>query len=264
MHLASIASGSSGNCIYIGSEKTHLIIDAGISGKKIEQGLNLIGLKTSELDGILITHEHSDHIKGIGVVARKCGIPIFATNDTACAILSCKSLGEIPEGLIRIINKDEDFSINDLTIHPFSSSHDAIDPTCYTIKRANKKIGFATDLGNYNDYIINNLSDSDLLFIEANHDVNMLSVGRYPYYLKRRILSDKGHLSNERSGQLISEVIHDNLKRIILGHLSKENNFEELAYETVQAEVNRLTSYNCSDFNMLVAKRDDCTELIAI
>jgi phosphoribosyl 1,2-cyclic phosphodiesterase len=264
LHLCSIASGSSGNCVYVGSDQVNLIIDAGISGKKIEEGLNSVGLKTSEMDGILITHEHSDHVKGIGVLARRYGIPIYATQKTANAILSSNSLGKIPEGLIHIIKKDEDVTIKDLTVHPFEIPHDASEPICYTIKNKNKKIGFATDLGNYNDYILEQLKDSNILFIEANHDVNMLQVGPYPYYLKQRILGEHGHLSNERSGQLITELIHDKLEHIILGHLSNENNFAELAFQTVQLEIDRLSPYKANEFHMFVAGRNENSKLVAV
>ncbi|WP_132281988.1 MBL fold metallo-hydrolase [Natranaerovirga hydrolytica] len=264
MYLSSIASGSSGNCIYVGSEQTNLIIDAGVSGKKIECGLNSIGLKTAEMDGIFVTHEHSDHIKGIGVVARRYGIPIYATQETAQAILNTQSVGKIPEGLIHIINSNEDLHIKDLTIHPYNIPHDAVDPVCYTIMNDQKKVSIATDLGNYNDYIIEKLSDSNILFIEANHDINMLQVGAYPYFLKQRILGEEGHLSNESCGQLIAKLSHSALEHIVLGHLSNENNFEELAFKTVQMEINALCDYNADELNMFVASRKEHSKRIAI
>lgn len=264
MYMASIASGSSGNCIYVGSDTTHLIIDAGISGKKIELGLNLIGLTTKDLHGILVTHEHSDHVKGLGVVARKYKIPIYTSKDTASAILNSKSVGKIPDGLMQIIDCDKDFFINDIKIHPFKTPHDATDPMCYTLKKGDKKISIATDLGEYNTYIINKLRDSNILFIEANHDINMLQVGSYPYYLKQRILSSKGHLSNDLSAKLICELIHDKLQYVVLGHLSKENNFDELAYETVKSEIINLFGDNSNQFKLLVAKREHNSQVIAI
>ncbi|MFW6015010.1 MAG: MBL fold metallo-hydrolase [bacterium] len=263
MYLCSLASSSSGNCVYIGSDNAHFIIDAGISGKRIEQGLNSIGFKTSDMDGILVTHEHTDHIKGIGVLSRKYGLPIYTTKKTAEAILNCKSLGKLPDGLIHIIESNKDINIKDLTIHPYQIPHDAIDPICYTVCDRNKKIGLATDLGDYNEYILDKLIDSNILFVEANHDINMLQVGSYPYYLKQRILGQNGHLSNERSGQLISKLIHDKLQHIVLGHLSKENNFEELAYETVQFEINK--SNPCkNELDILVASRNKNSKLIAV
>ncbi|WP_099467922.1 MBL fold metallo-hydrolase [Konateibacter massiliensis] len=265
MKLCSITSGSSGNCIYIGSDNTHLMIDAGISGKRIENGLNQIGLKTSDMNGILITHEHSDHISGLGVVARKYGIPIYATQGTIGEIRRSRSLGAIPEELFQIIREDEEFCINDLTVHPFSVSHDAAQPVAYRICKEEKSIAVATDLGKYDDYTIENLKDLDVLLLEANHDINMLQVGSYPYYLKQRILGDKGHLSNELSGRLLGRLMSDKLKAVVLGHLSRENNYEELAYETVRLEISMSeTAYKPEDFYITVAKRDAVSELITV
>jgi phosphoribosyl 1,2-cyclic phosphodiesterase len=265
MKLCSITSGSSGNCIYIGSANTHLMIDVGISGKRIENGLNQIGLKTAEMDGILITHEHSDHISGLGVVARRYGIPIYATKGTIYEIKRSKSLGAIPDELFREIQEDAEFVINELTVHPFAVSHDAAQPVAYRISREDKSIAVATDLGKYDDYTIDNLKDLDVLLLEANHDINMLQVGAYPYYLKQRILGDKGHLSNELSGRLLGKLISDKLKAVVLGHLSRENNYEELAYETVRLEISMgETAYKPDDFYITVAKRDAVSELITI
>lgn len=265
MNLCSITSGSSGNCIYAGSDSTHILIDAGISGKRIETGLNSIGLKTSEMKGILVTHEHSDHISGIGVLSRRYGIPIYGTRGTLQAIAASKSVGKVPEELFREIAADADFCIDDLVISPFSVSHDAADPVAYRVSHGSKSVAVATDLGKYNDYTIDKLKGLDVLLLEANHDVNMLQVGSYPYYLKQRILGDRGHLSNELSGRLLCEILHDNLKSIMLGHLSKENNYEELAYETVRLEITMGdTPYKANDFQIRVAKRDCASELIAV
>jgi len=237
MKLCSIASGSSGNCIYVGSQNTNLLVDAGISAKRIENGLNGIDILPDTIQGILITHEHSDHVSGLGILARRYHIPIYATYETACSIQQIKSLGEIPDNLYHYIKPNEAFQINDINIEPFSTSHDASNPVCYTMQAEGTKVGIATDLGKYDDYIVSKLEGSELLFIEANHDVNMLMVGKYPYYLKQRILGDRGHLSNETSADLISRLISPKLQHIFLAHLSKENNYEELAYETVCCEL---------------------------
>lgn len=265
MELCSIASGSSGNCIYVGSDNTHLIVDAGISGKRIEAGLNGIGLKTSEMDGLLITHEHSDHIASVGVLARKYGLPMYATRGTIEGILQSKYIGEIPEGLFREIRADEPFMIEDLCIHPVSVSHDANEPVAYRIEHGGRKAGIVTDLGIYDDYIVENFSGVDALLLEANHDVHMLQVGKYPYPLKCRILGDRGHLSNELSGQLLCKLLHDNLKSVILGHLSAENNLAELAYETVRLEILMDDSvYKPDDFQIRIAPRHEAMQLIAV
>ena len=265
MRLCSIASGSSGNCIYVGSDCAHVLIDAGISGRRVEAGLNSLELTGRDLDGILITHEHSDHIKGLGVLERKYGIPIYATGGTVDAMVRSGSLGKIPEGIFREIREDEPFLIKDLVINPFTIPHDAAQPVGYRLECGEHSVGIATDLGKYNEYIIENLQNLDALLLEANHDIRMLQVGRYPYYLKQRIMGDRGHLSNENAGQLLCRLLHDNLKAVFLGHLSKENNYEELAYETVCSEVTMGDNpYKSKDFKIQVAKRDYISETVTV
>ena len=263
MRLCSIASGSSGNCIFAGTDTTSLLIDTGISGKRVEQGLNEIGHTAKDADGILITHEHSDHISGLGVIARRYGIPIYTTRGTWEAILKCKTTGQIPEELFREIEPDREFTLGDIRINPVSISHDAAMPTAFILRHGSKSMAVMTDLGRYDDYIIERLQHLDVLLLEANHDVHMLQVGTYPYYLKQRILGDRGHLSNELSGRLLSEVLHDNFKAVILGHLSKENNYEKLAYETVRLEIDLADNpYHAGDFPIYVAKRDMVSDII--
>lgn len=265
MKLCSIASGSSGNCIYIGSEQNSILIDAGISGKRVEAGLKEIDLCSKDMDGILITHEHSDHIKGLGVLARKCQLPIYGTRGTLRAVREASSLGEIPEELFREIRADENFFIGDLEISPFTISHDAAEPVAYRVACNNKSMAVATDLGIYTDYTIDKLQGLDVLLLEANHDIHMLEVGAYPYYLKRRILGEHGHLSNESAGRLLCKVLHDKMKAVFLGHLSKENNYAELAYETVKLEMMLgETTFGPDDFPISVAKRDTASECVTI
>lgn len=265
MELCSIASGSSGNCICVGSDSCHLLVDAGISGKRIETGLNSIELKTAEMQGILITHEHIDHIAGLGVLARRYGIPIYATAGTINAILHTRSVGKIDGELFHEITPEVSFTIGDLTVEPISVSHDAADPVAYKIRQQEKSLAVMTDLGTYDDTIVEKMRGLDILLLEANHDVHMLQAGSYPYPLKQRILGDRGHLSNERSGQLLGKVLHDNFKTVILGHLSKENNYPQLAYETVRLEVTMSESpYKGDDFPMYVANRDMPSELVRV
>lgn len=265
MRMVSIASGSSGNCIYIGSDETHLLVDAGISNKRIEQGLNEIGVKGSELDGILITHEHSDHIKGLGVLARKYGLPVYSTRETLEEIGKVKSLGDYPKELLCPIRQDVDFTIGDLEIKPFRIDHDAANPVAYRVQNGHSSVAVATDMGHYSQYTIDHLQGLDAILLEANHDVKMLEAGPYPYYLKRRILGDYGHLSNENAGRLLSCILHENLKHIFLGHLSKENNYEELAYETVRWEITEGDNpFTAADFPITVAKRDAMSSIVTI
>lgn len=265
MRMCSIASGSSGNCIYVGSETTHLLVDVGISGKKTETGLNSLGLTAKDLDGILITHEHIDHINGLGVIARKYGIPLYATKGTIDAIKNTKSVGAIDDDLFHEVQSDKKLGIKDLVINPMRISHDAADPVAYRISYGNKKVAICTDLGVYNDYTVESLKGMDALLLEANHDVKMLQVGPYPYYLKQRILGDRGHLSNENSGRLLSRILHDNLENIVLGHLSHENNLPELAYESVRLEITMGDNpYRAEDFRIQVAKRSEISPIVEI
>ena len=265
MRIMTIASGSSGNCIYVGSDNTHILIDAGVSRKKIIEGLKKADISAADISAVFVTHEHADHIKGLGVLSRKDAIPVYCTKGTADGIVCARPLGEIPKDIIHEIKSDSDVHINDLTIHTFKISHDANEPVAYTVSDSRKKFGIATDLGYYDDYIVRNLTGCDSLLIEANHDVNLLQVGSYPYYLKQRILGEKGHLSNEVSGQLINCLLHDNIKAITLGHLSKENNYDKLAYETVRTEIDMSDNiYKAKDFDIEVAKRDEPSRIISI
>lgn len=263
MRLCSIASGSSGNCIYVGSDLTHLLVDTGISKKRIEEGLEELRVKGEELDGILITHEHSDHIQGLGVFCRKYEVPIYATKGTIAGIRACKTLGNMPDGLFHEIARDDVFEIGDLKVKSFAISHDANEPTGFRIEGEDKAMAVATDLGVYDNYIVENLKNLDAIVLEANHDVHMVEVGPYPYPLKRRVLGECGHLSNELSGRLLCEILHDKMKHIVLGHLSRENNFPELAYETVKLEVTMSnTPFHGHDIPLMVADRDKMSKIL--
>ncbi len=265
MRLCSIASGSSGNCIYVGTDATHILVDVGISGKRTEQGLNTLGISCRDLDGIFITHEHMDHISGLGILSRKYGLPIYATKGTIEAIRQTKQIGEIDEDLFVPIRTDEKCIVKDMTFNPMQISHDAAEPVAYRISYGRKKVAVITDLGTYNDYTVECLRGMDALLLEANHDVNMLQVGPYPYYLKQRILGNRGHLSNELSGRLLSELLHDKMQAVVLGHLSKENNLPELAYETVRLEITMADNvYKATDFPITVAKRSEVSTVIHI
>lgn len=265
MRLCSIASGSSGNCIYVGSENTHLLVDAGISKKRIEEGLKELQIKGEELDGILVTHEHVDHIQGLGVFSRKYGVPIYATPGTIRGIQEYKALGKMPEGLYKEIKTDSEFELGDIAVHPFAISHDANEPSGYRFNQGDKSVAVATDLGKYDQYIVDKLQNLNAILLESNHDIHMLEVGPYPYYLKQRVLGDRGHLSNELSGRLLCDILHDNLKNVVLGHLSKENNYAELAYETVKLEVTLGNNpYKGEEIPISVAKRDSVSEIIVV
>ena len=265
MKLLSIASGSSGNCIYVGNEDTHILIDAGISGKRIEEGLNTIGLTTRDMDAVFVTHEHIDHIGGLGVIARKYGLPIYGTQGTLDEIRRTKSVGKIEEDLYRSFHKKDRIQVKEFLIEPVSVSHDAADPVAYRVTDGKKKIGVVTDLGYYDEGIVEHLQGMDAILLEANHDVHMLQTGSYPYPLKQRILGNSGHLSNENAGRLLCRLLHDNLSDILLGHLSNENNLPELAFEAVRLEIIMGdTTYDPEDFKIQVARRSQPTQVVEI
>lgn len=258
-----IASGSSGNCTYVGSETTGILIDAGVSKKKITEALNHVDLTFRDIRGILITHEHIDHIRGLGVISRAYGIDLYATEATFEEIKYTDSLGTFDYGLFHNIRPDEPFLLGDLTVCAHTTWHDAADPVCYSVSSGNRKVAVATDMGGYDDYMIQALADADALLVEANHDIRMLQAGPYPYSTKQRILSSYGHLCNEAGGKLVRAALNDHIKTIFLGHLSKENNLPELAYAAVAAELagNPYTN-DVRDFHLQVASRDKPSELL--
>ena len=232
MKFCSLYSGSSGNSIFIASDNTRVLIDAGLAGKKIDEALKHIGEEASSIDGIFITHEHIDHIKGVGVLSRKYDIPIYA-NDNTWAVME-KNIGKIKEHNIRIMDRRSSITINDLEIRSFNIPHDAIAPVGYTVSYAGKSASVVTDFGVFTEEIRDNIIDSDIILLESNHDVNMLRMGPYPYKLKLRVLGENGHLSNEDCGSAIVSLLkNDKKKQIVLGHLSGTNNHPDLAYQTV-------------------------------
>jgi phosphoribosyl 1,2-cyclic phosphodiesterase len=233
--FAPLFSGSSGNAIAVSGGPTHLLIDAGVSGARVEQELARAGIDVRALAGILVTHEHADHISGVGVLSRRYGLPIFATEGTWCAMR--EKLGQIAAKDVRVIEPGVDFFINDMNVMPFEIPHDAAQPVGYALSDGGFKVCVATDIGCVKDKWMAQAEASDLLLLEANHDVEMLKAGRYPYELKRRILGKKGHLSNDDAARAVAELYRRGVRRIVLGHLSAENNFPELARATVEARL---------------------------
>lgn len=231
LKYCSIGSGSSGNCHYVGYKDTNILVDAGLSGKRIITGLNDIEVDIDKVKGIFITHEHSDHIKGAGIISRKFDIPIFANIKTWCTMKD--KIGDIKDSNMKVFENDKTYSLGDLIIRPFSIPHDSEDAVGYNFYAGtNDKISIATDIGKINDNIRKHLYKSRLVVLESNYDPNMLMMGSYPYALKRRVMSEEGHLSNEDAGKFCVELVKEGTERILLAHLSKENNFPELAYET--------------------------------
>ncbi|MDR2940727.1 MAG: MBL fold metallo-hydrolase [Clostridiales bacterium] len=233
MKFCSIASGSDGNCIFVSSGSTKILIDSGLSGITIQKSLLGIGVEPSEIDAIFITHEHKDHIHGAGILSRRFSIPIYACEQTWFNMNTF--IGPISEKNKHYIYRQESCFINDMKIVPFEIPHDAISPVGYTIFTEGCKISVATDIGHITDTIKQNISDSDILLIESNHDLDMLKNGPYPYVLKKRIMGGFGHLSNDACGHLLVDIMSEKLKYIFLGHLSRENNNPSLAYKTVSS-----------------------------
>ncbi len=228
MRISTFASGSSGNCTLVSTGDTHILIDAGISMRRITANLTQMQLKPGDISGVLVTHEHKDHISGIATMTKYHGLPLYAPPGVAAC------LAQIPGAArcIREIAPGEAFGIGDAEIRAFHTPHDVPESVGYSIL-ADQKFGFCTDLGHITDEVANGLEGSDVVMIEANHDLSMLKQGRYPYFLKRRILSDYGHLSNVESGKLALWLARHGTRGIILGHLSQENNRPSVAMQTV-------------------------------
>ena len=253
----SLYSGSSGNSFLVQTNHTKLLVDAGVSCKKIEMALNNLSISPTEIQAVLVTHEHVDHTKGLGILSNKYNIPIYANEKTWKHINSDK----ISDDNKKIFINNKSFDISDLIISPFSTPHDAADPCGFNIYNGSKKISVATDLGNITEDVFNNLKNSSLIFLESNYDMNILKYSHYPYHLIRRIASSLGHLENCVAGQTIAKLIDSGLKNAFLIHLSKENNFPELANKTVWEE---LQKYNFSekDICINVAPRDNPSQII--
>jgi len=222
--LCPLASGSKGNAILVSTPDTAVLVDAGLSGIEIQRRMAAVGRSMDDLKAIIITHEHTDHIKGAGVLSRRFNIPVYVTFDTFNA---CQGLGKVEQ--VHFFECGSAFDIGSLAVTPFSISHDACDPAGLTLKHQGKKIGIATDLGVVTNLVRTHLSGANALYIEANHDPDMLMTGPYPWYLKQRIQSRTGHLSNEDARDLVAEIFHENLDHVILAHLSEENNSPEKA-----------------------------------
>lgn len=257
-----IASGSSGNSVFVGTEYTNILVDAGLTGKKIEERLSELNICAKNIDALFITHEHSDHIKGAGVLSRRFDIPVYATLGTWEAM--SESIGDIFPKNKKYVYNGENCIINDVCIKPFEIPHDAAEPVGYSLFAEKYKFTIATDLGHITDTIKENIIDSDILLLEANHDLDMLINGSYPWPLKKRIMGDKGHISNDTAGALISEIMTGRLKHIFLGHLSDENNIPHLAYETVEKILTKNKIKLGTYLNMDLATRYSNSKMIQI
>lgn len=260
--FCSLFSGSSGNCLFVNTNHTKILIDSGVSCKKICEGLESVRTSVTDIDAILVTHEHSDHVQGLGTVSQKYNIPVYANIETWNAMEKQKN--KINPNNIYTFENDKDFTLNDLTIHPFSTPHDAANPCGFNIHNGSKRLSIATDLGHMNNALISELYQSSFVFLESNYDPEILKVSKYPFPLKQRISGPHGHLSNSTAGKTISNLLFKkDLKEVMLGHLSKENNFPELAYQTVANELME-NNADLNSIHLSVASRYEASKIVNI
>ncbi|HPF53413.1 MAG TPA: MBL fold metallo-hydrolase [Clostridia bacterium] len=251
MRFATLCSGSSGNAAYIEAGDNRLLIDAGVSCRRICKLLEMVGGDARLLSGILVTHEHTDHINGINVLSKKYDLPVFANAECWRSMMPLMS--KVLASNIRVFESDKPFMLGETKILPFTTMHDAIHPVAYVIEHRGSRIAVMTDIGHIDKRLLGILEGCKLVLIEANHDVDMLMAGSYPYQLKKRILSGKGHLCNEDCGETLAILYQGGLRNAILGHLSSENNDPMLARATV---LSILESHGISDMNIVTAGRD--------
>jgi len=249
-----LASGSKGNAIYVSDGDSEILFDAGLSGVQIERRLHSKNLNPENLRAIVVSHEHTDHICGVGVLSRRYKLPVYISPKTLES--AANSIGKMYE--VVPFECGRSFRIDNLLIHPFPISHDAEDPAGFTIQQNGRKIGIATDLGIASAVVKQHLKGCQLLVLEANHDEQMLADGSYPWPLKQRIRSRNGHLSNAETENLLQEIAHDRLSHVILAHLSAENNTPEKAFQQIARSLGN------SGVQVTVASQDRCSDLLTI
>jgi len=231
MRFTVLASGSTGNATIVQSDDATVLIDAGLSAKKMEELMRERGVAGHHVDAILVTHEHSDHIKGLGAFARKYDLPIYANEATWGAME--RHVGNIAAEKRVVMETGECVTFGSMSSSSYAISHDAAEPVGYVFEDGDVKLSLATDLGYVSDKVRTTIEDSDVLVLESNHDVDLLRMGRYPWNIKRRILGDSGHLSNEAAGEALCQLMTDRTKRVYLAHLSLDHNLMDLAKLTV-------------------------------
>ena len=261
MRFCPLFSGSSGNVSFVEGGGVKLLVDAGLAGKRIALALRERGVEPTDINGLLVTHDHSDHVSGVGIFARRFGVPIYANERTWQAMLPF--LGRIPPELMRVFETGRDFYIGGLNVYPFPTPHDAAESVGYSFSDGSAKLTVMTDIGCFNDDLLVAAAGSSLLLIESNHDVDMLNAGSYPYPLKRRILGLEGHLSNDSCAQALIRLYATGVRRAVLAHLSGDNNYEVLAVETVRQAL-READIPDADFLLTLAHRDAVGEMLEV
>ena len=260
-NFCSLYSGSSGNCLLVQNDNTNILFDAGVSAKKITEALTSLDIAPDNIDAIVVSHEHTDHVQGLGTFSKKFDVPVFANEETWFAMETQKN--KISASNIYTFKPNQDFKIGNLNILPFSTPHDAASPCGFNVFNGNKKLSIATDLGHITEEIMEHLKNSSFIMLEANYEPEVLKCCSYPYPLKTRIAGPTGHLSNNIAGQTIANLMDSGLKSVMLGHLSKESNFPELAYKTVLEELLK-HNYNDSSINLQVASRFNPSKLTEV
>ena len=262
LRFSPLFSGSSGNSTYVGCGDAHILIDAGHSGSRVIQELRGIGVDPAHLSAILVTHEHSDHIKGIGILSRKYDLPVYATEGTWRAME--KKIGAVPSKNKRVFEPEQDFFVGGIDVTPFSIPHDAAQPVGYAFEAAGGRFAIATDLGCVRDSWLKHVIGADAVILESNFDPGMLDYGPYPMELKRRIRGRSGHLSNDDAGEVAVELARHGTNHIILGHLSKENNYPDLALKCAEMALRQAGYVPQEDIQLTVARRDGCSGIYSV
>ena len=262
LRFSPLFSGSSGNAIYVGCDDMNMLVDAGMSGARVSKELIQVGVDPRRLDAILVTHEHADHIKGIGILSRKYDIPIYATEGTWREMFG--KIGAIAEKNTRVFEPGQDFFLGPVNVTPFATPHDAAQPVGYAFDLQGAKLCVATDLGCVRDSWFNYVRGADAVVLESNFDPDMLKAGPYPYDLKKRILSRHGHLSNDDAGAVAAQLALSGARQIILGHLSKENNFPELALRSCELAFQQAGLVPQVDARITVANRDGNSGMFSV
>ncbi len=237
LKFCSLYSGSSGNSFLIQSDETKILVDAGVSCKKIVEALASLNITIEEIDGIFVTHEHTDHTQSIGTISKKYGTNIFANKKTWKAMP--EQVKKIPNNNMYDFSNNENFKFKDLEILPFSIPHDAANPCGFSISKNSTKISITTDIGHMDNYVLSNLKNSQFVLLESNYEPEVLKYSRYPYRLKERIASPLGHLSNVDAGKTLNYLTDYGLENAVIAHLSNENNFPELAYKSVLEQIDQ-------------------------
>lgn len=261
LNICTFASGSRGNCALVWHKNTYVLIDAGISMRRIVNSLKKLGIEPAQLSSVLVTHEHSDHINGLPMLRKHFSVPIYASGGTARAI---ERKGVLPEGYISVFETGRAFCLGELEINSFETPHDTAESVGFTLSSENRKLAFTTDLGHVTSEVMRAVMGANTVVLESNHDIDMLKAGTYPYMIKARILGNRGHLSNDVGGKFASRLVAGGTERIMLAHLSRDNNTPKLAFSTVEERLREAGIKNGADMELLIAPADEMSVLIDV